>query len=130
MDDIYRANILDHFRTPHHQGKLDRPDASYEDFNTSCGDRVHMDFAIQDGQISDVRFDGRGCAISQAATSMLTDQLIGLSVEQAMALDKQDIIEELGIEVGPARQKCAYLGLKTMKRALAGLDWEDDDDDY
>ncbi len=129
MDDLYRANILEHFREPHHKGVLEHPDASYEDISTSCGDRIRIDFAISDAHIADVRFDGQGCAISQAAASMLTDMLPGLTLEQAMALDKQDIMDELGITVGPSRQKCAVLGLKAMKRALAGSLWHDEEED-
>ncbi len=128
MDDLYRANILEHYRAPHHRGVLEHPDASYEDFSPTCGDRIRMDFAIADDHIADVCFDGRGCAISQAAASMLTDLLPGLSLDEAMALDKEDIMEELGIEVGPSRQKCALLGLKVMKRAIAGKQWQDDDE--
>jgi nitrogen fixation protein NifU and related proteins len=129
MDDLYRANILEHFRDPHHKGALEHPDASYEDISTSCGDRIRMDFAISDAHIADVRFDGQGCAISQAAASMLTDMLPGLSLEQALALDKQAILDELGISVGPSRQKCATLGLNAMKRALAGSLWADDEEE-
>jgi nitrogen fixation protein NifU and related proteins len=127
MDDLYRANILEHFRTPHHAGTLEHPDASYEDYSPTCGDRVRMDFLLDDGRIADVRLSGRGCALSQAGASMLTDLLPGLSLEEAMALDKEDILEELGIQVGPGRLKCALLGLKVMKRAIAGKQWQDDE---
>jgi nitrogen fixation NifU-like protein len=129
MDEIYRTNLLEHYRHPHHSGTLEHPDASYEDLSTSCGDRIRMDFALSDQQISDVRFDGRGCAISVAAASMLTDMLPGLSREQALAIEKEDILKELGIAIGSGRQNCATLGLKALKHALGGEDWDVGDED-
>lgn len=128
MDEIYRTNLLEHYRHPHHSGTLEHPDASYEDLSTSCGDRIRMDFAIREQQIADVRFDGRGCAISIAAASMLTDMLPGLSTEQALAIDKQEILNQLGIAIGSGRQGCATLGLKAVKHALGGEDFDDEDD--
>jgi nitrogen fixation NifU-like protein len=123
MDDLYRDEILEHYRNPHNFGSLDTPDAVHEGHNPLCGDRITMMLAIDEaGTIDDVAFSGRGCAISQASASLLTDRLRGLSVGDAEALTNQDVLDLLGIEISPARLKCALLSIDTLKHALEGRD--------
>ncbi len=120
MDDLYRDEILEHYREPHNFGTLDKPDASYEGHNPLCGDRITMMLTVDDaGTVSDVAFSGRGCAISQASASLLTDEIKGRSVAEVQAMSNQDILDLLGIEISPARLKCALLSLDTLQHALA-----------
>ncbi len=121
MEALYRAEIIEHYRHPHHYGHLENPDVVYHDTNSSCGDELTMELKIEDGRIADARFTGKGCAISQASASMLTDEIIGMSVEEAKKIDKDFILDMLGIEVGPTRIKCALLSLKVLKAGLYGL---------
>ena len=119
MDDLYRDEILEHYREPHNFGTLDAPDASYEGHNPLCGDRITMMLVVDDaGTVSDVAFSGRGCAISQASASMLTDEVKGRPVSEVEDMTNQDILELLGIEISPARLKCALLSLDTLQHAL------------
>lgn len=97
MDDIYREQILEHARYPHNFGTLDHPTISHEEYNPLCGDRVRIDLLIEDGVIADVRFSGKGCAISQASASMLTDEIKGMDVETAKAFSKDDLLMLIGI---------------------------------
>lgn len=126
MDDLYRDEILEHYRQPHNFGTLDHPDASYEGNNPLCGDRITMMLSVgEDGTVTDVAFSGRGCAISQASASMLTDEIRGRSVADIGAMRHQDILDLLGIEISPARLKCALLSLDTMQHALHARDGEE-----
>lgn len=119
MDDLYRDEILEHYREPHNFGTLDAPDASYEGHNPLCGDRITMMLIVDgDGAVSDVAFSGRGCAISQASASMLTDEIKGRPVSEIEDMTNQDILDLLGIEISPARLKCALLSLDTLQHAL------------
>jgi nitrogen fixation NifU-like protein len=118
MSDLYREQILDHYRNPHNQGVLDPNDASFEDTNPLCGDRIRMDVRIENNTLAEVAFSGRGCAISQASASILTDLVKGETIDEIMAFDKDDLLEELGIPISPARVKCALLGLHVLKGAL------------
>ena len=119
MDDLYRDEILEHYREPHNFGTLDAPDASYEGHNPLCGDRITMMLMVDaEGVVSDVAFSGRGCAISQASASMLTDEIKGRPVGEVEAMTNQDILDLLGIEISPARLKCALLSLDTVQHAL------------
>lgn len=120
-DNIYREIIMDHYRNPRNRGRLDPADISHEEMNPLCGDEVHIDVRIKDDVITDIAFEGRGCAISQASASILTELVKGRPVEEAKALTKDDIIEELGIPLSAARMKCALLGLKTLKAGLYGV---------
>jgi nitrogen fixation NifU-like protein len=118
MDSLYRENILEHYRQPHHHGTLATPDVHVEVDNPLCGDRLSLDFQIADGTIADVAFTGRGCAISQASASILSDELVGMPVAEAAQLRQSDLLDLLGVTIGPARLKCALLALKGLKLAL------------
>jgi nitrogen fixation protein NifU and related proteins len=117
MDDLYREVILEHSKHPHNAGTLEQPDISHEEHNPLCGDRVRIDLQVQDGVITDVRFKGRGCAISQASASLLTDELRGKTLDQARAIGKDDVLDLIGIPLdkNPVRIKCVLLPLKTLK---------------
>jgi nitrogen fixation NifU-like protein len=131
MDDIYREQILEHARYPHNFGTLDHPTISHEEYNPLCGDRVRIDLLIEDGVIADVRFSGKGCAISQASASMLTDEIKGMDVETAKAFSKDDLLMLIGIPLSknPTRLKCALLSLKALKAGLYGVGSVDVDDE-
>lgn len=118
MDDLYRDYILEHYRHPHNFGVLEAPTASYEGANPLCGDRITMMLAVRDGVVADVAFTGRGCAISQASASLLTDEVKGKPVAEVAKLTSDDILDLLGIEISPARLKCALLSLDTLEHAL------------
>jgi nitrogen fixation protein NifU and related proteins len=128
-DQFYREYILDHYKNPRNFGRLERPEVTHEEDNPLCGDVVGMDFRIKDGVIEDVRFHGRGCAISQASASLLTERLKGMTLDEAKKIDKQDVLRELGIDISPARIKCALLSLKVLKVGAYGLADEDEDEE-
>ena len=119
MDELYRDFILDHYRNPRNAGTLDNPDATFEDLNPLCGDKIRMDLKIDEGVVTDVKFKGRGCAISQASASLLTEQIKGKSLAEINKLGKEDVLANVGINISAARLKCALLGLKVLKSALA-----------
>jgi nitrogen fixation protein NifU and related proteins len=125
-DQFYREFILDHYRNPRNFGRLDGADISHEEYNPLCGDLVGMDFRLRDGVIDEVKFHGRGCAISQASASLLTQRLHGMSLEDARSISRDDVLGELGIEISPARLKCALLPLKALKVGAWGLADSDD----
>jgi nitrogen fixation NifU-like protein len=131
MDDFYREEILEHYTHPHHYGTLENPDITHEEDNPLCGDRIRFDIELdEDGQtVKDIRFSAVGCAISKASASMLTDLLIGQTLEEIRTMTKDDVIDELGIDLGPVRLKCALLPLKVVKVGAYGLDgWLDEGD--
>jgi nitrogen fixation NifU-like protein len=137
MDDFYREEILEHYTHPHHYGTLEHPDITHEESNPLCGDRIRFDIELdEDGEtVKDVRFSAVGCAISKASASMLSDLLVGRRLDEIRALEKEDLLEELGIDLGPVRLKCALLPLKVVKVGAYGIEgWEDegqnDDDDW
>jgi nitrogen fixation protein NifU and related proteins len=119
MDELYRDFILDHYRNPRNAGTMDHPDASFEDINPLCGDKIRVDLAIRDGVVTDVRFKGRGCAISQASASLLTEEIKGKTLAEIDKIGKDEVLANVGINISPARMKCALLGLKVLKSALA-----------
>lgn len=122
MDDIYREVILDHYKHPRHRGTLDPNDISYEDDNPLCGDRIRIDLRLNDDKVvTEAAFSGQGCAVSQAAASMLMEYVIGKSLDELKQLEKQDILDMLGIELGPVRLKCALLSLKVLKVGVYGV---------
>jgi nitrogen fixation protein NifU and related proteins len=118
MDDLYRDYILEHYRRPHNFGVLENATISQEGANPLCGDRITMQLRVHDGVIDGVGFTGRGCAISQASASLLTDEIKGKGVDAASAMTSADVLEMLGIEISPARMKCALLSLETLHGAL------------
>ena len=126
-DQFYREYILDHYKNPRNFGRLENPDITHEEDNPLCGDVIGMDFRVKDGVIEDVKFHGRGCAISQASASLLTERLKGLALEDAKKINKEDVLGELGIQISPARIKCALLSLKVLKVGAYGLAGDDEE---
>ena len=119
MDDLYREEILEHYRQPHNFGTLEHPDVVEDGHNPLCGDRLRLALSFsEDGRVEDVAFTGRGCAISQASASMLTDDIRGRPISELEGLRGEDVLDLLGIEISPARLKCALLSLDTLQRAL------------
>ena len=113
-DALYREAILDYYKHPRRKGHLENPDVHFHDHNPLCGDQITIELKLKDDVVVDAAFDGRGCAISQATASMLVEDVMGKSVDELKALDKQYLLDMLGIEIGPTRLKCAMLSLKVL----------------
>lgn len=119
MDDLYREEILDHYHSSRHRGRMEEPSATFEGDNPLCGDRVRIDVRLdEDGSIGEVRFCGEGCAISQATASMLCEDAAGHSIADVTGWDRQHVLDLLGISLTPMRLKCALLPLKVLQAAL------------
>jgi nitrogen fixation NifU-like protein len=129
VDDFYRDYILDHYRNPRNFGSLERADVEAEDLNPLCGDQIRMQLELDDGVVRDVRFSGRGCAISQASASMLTERVKGMKLADIAKLSKDVVLEDVGIGISPTRMKCAMLGLRVLKSAAIGeiAGWPDEE---
>jgi nitrogen fixation protein NifU and related proteins len=122
MDDLYRELIIEHYKNPGYRGELDPNDFTYEDENPVCGDHIRVDVRVdENSKITDAKFSGEGCAISQASADLLMEFIIGKSVEEVKTLTKQDILDLLGIELGAVRLKCALLPLKVVKAGVYGV---------
>jgi nitrogen fixation NifU-like protein len=128
-DELYREHILEHYQRPRCHGTLDDATVSVEDTNPLCGDRIRMDLRIEDGRIEKVRFSGSGCSISQASASMLCEAVEGKTVDEVRGVGREQVLEMIGIDLGPVRLKCALLALKTLKTGVYGLSqWPGEED--
>jgi nitrogen fixation NifU-like protein len=128
MEDMYREVILDHYKNPRFKGELDPADISYQDDNPLCGDMIRIDLRVDDNnRVVECAFSGQGCAISQASASMLMEDIQGKSLEEIKEYSRDDILDMLGIELGPVRLKCAMLSLKVLKVGAYGVqEWIED----
>lgn len=130
MDDLSREIIIDRYKNPHHRGELHDHDITFEDDNPLCGDHIRVDIKIDENNIvTEAVFSGRGCSISQAAADLLIEEIIGKDLETIKAMNKDTVIDLLGIELGPVRLKCALLSLKVVKAGVYGLNQDEASDD-
>jgi nitrogen fixation NifU-like protein len=122
MDDLYREVIIEHYKNPSYRGHLEPHDIQFADNNPLCGDHIEITLQLdKDGRVSDARFDGHGCAISQASADLLIESIIGKPVDEVKTLKKDHVLDLLGIDLGPVRLKCALLSLKVLKAGVYGL---------
>ena len=128
MDDLYRELIIEHYKNPSYRGQLEHSDISFADNNPLCGDHIEVNLNIDENDVvTDARFDGHGCAISQASADLLMESIIGKSLTEIKTFTKQTVLDLLGIELGPVRLKCALLSLKVLKAGVYGLSSAGDD---
>jgi nitrogen fixation NifU-like protein len=129
MDDLYRELIIEHYKNPGYRGELDPADISYEDENPLCGDHIRIDIRLDENKtVKEAAFSGHGCAISLASADLLLESIINKNLEDVKKLTKQDILDLLGIELGPVRLKCALLSLKVVKAGVYGVNKSEDVD--
>jgi nitrogen fixation NifU-like protein len=123
MDDLYRDLIIDRYKNPRYRGELDPNDISYEDDNPLCGDQIRIDLRVdENGTVTEAMFSGHGCSISQASADLVIESIIGKSLDNIKKMTKEDVLDLLGIELGPVRLKCALLSLKVLKAGVYGLE--------
>jgi nitrogen fixation NifU-like protein len=128
MDDLYRELIIDRYKNPLYRGSLDPHDIAFEDDNPLCGDHIRVELRVDENEVvREVAFDGHGCAISQASADLLMESILNKPLEEVRQLTKEDVLELLGIELGPVRLKCALLSLKVLKAGVYGLGEASDD---
>lgn len=128
MDDLYREQIIDRYKNPHHRGELDPNDITFEDDNPLCGDHIRIDLRVNEsGVVTEAAFSGEGCSISQASADLLVEAVHGKHLDEVKQLTKNDVLDLLGIELGPVRLKCALLSLKVLKAGAYGLGEASDD---
>jgi nitrogen fixation protein NifU and related proteins len=128
MDDMYRELIVERYKNPHYRGTLDPHDISFEDDNPLCGDHIRIDLRVDaDGLVTEAGFDGHGCAISQASADLLVESVVGKHLDEVKKINKEDLLDMLGLELGPVRLKCALLSLKVLKAGVYGLGESSDD---
>jgi nitrogen fixation NifU-like protein len=130
MDEIYREQIIERYKNPHNRGSLDPHDITYEDDNPLCGDRIRIDLRLDAAnRVQEAKFSGQGCSISQASADLLMETIVGKSLDEVKAMSKDDILDLIGIELGPVRLKCALLSLKVVKAGAYGLESGEAGDD-
>lgn len=127
-EELYKENILDHYKNPRNYGEIENPDISYFDINPLCGDELQLQIKVKDGKAEDVKFKGKGCSISQASASMLTEMILGQDMEEVKKIGKKEILDAVGLQLGPSRIKCALLSLKVLKAGAYGLKTEDEEE--
>lgn len=128
MDDLYRELIIDRYKNPQFRGTLDPHDIAFEDDNPLCGDHIRVELRVdRNGKVTDAVFDGHGCAISQASADLLMESVVGKNIEEVKMIGKEDLLDMLGLELGPVRMKCALLSLKVLKAGVYGLGEAGDD---
>jgi nitrogen fixation NifU-like protein len=120
MDELYRDYILEHYKNPKNFGELPERDLEFHDKNPLCGDEMEVQIKVKDGRIADLKWHGQGCAISQAAASIASEELIGMPVDEAAELNADWMLEHMGIDISATRRKCALLNLKVLRGAVTG----------
>jgi len=118
IESMYQENILDHYKNPRNSGKIENASVHHHEYNPLCGDEIELFLVIKDKKIADVKFHGKGCAISQASASLLTEEIKGKNIEYLKKMTKENILELLGISLSPVRLKCALLSLDTLKNSI------------
>jgi nitrogen fixation NifU-like protein len=120
VDALYRDYILEHYKHPRNFGVLEPHDLEHHDHNPLCGDELGVHIRVEDSKIAELRFHGQGCAISQAAASIASEELVGMTIDEVPELSAEWVIDLLGIDISPTRRKCALLSLKVMRGATTG----------
>lgn len=117
-DGVQAEIVLEHYREPHNYGTMEKPTVSVTEANPVCGDTVNLSLLIEGGKITDVKFVGKGCSISQASASMLTDRIKDQTLDEVRKIDEKSIIEMIGLNLGPTRERCALLSYNTLQKCL------------